>query len=110
MQVEKKNLDLLTAKEDLENAQKETEKVKERIKALKRQAALPSSEREEELQKEIARRDMIVKCTTCRQDVRSVILTKCSHSTYNCLSKEGFRRLTMPCSFLQALCGCTDSK
>lgn len=68
------------AAEKLEKAQREAERVREQIKHLNR-PAVPASETEEQLQEEIKRREQLLKCSTCHLAYRSVVLSKCSHST-----------------------------
>ncbi|KAI0001315.1 BRE1-domain-containing protein [Russula compacta] len=41
---------------------------------------IPSSQKEAQLQKEVDKCMSILKCSTCRQDMRSTILTKCLHT------------------------------
>ncbi|KAI0256288.1 BRE1 E3 ubiquitin ligase-domain-containing protein [Lactifluus subvellereus] len=45
-----------------------------------RKAALPSSQKEAQLQKEVDKCMSILKCSTCKQNMRSVVLTKCLHT------------------------------
>ena len=75
-----KELESSQAAEKLEKAQREVERAKEQIKYLSRPAA-PASETEEQLQEEIKRREQLLKCSTCHLAYRSVVLSKCSHST-----------------------------
>jgi len=42
--------------------------------------AIPSSQKEAQLQKEVDKCMSILKCSTCRQNMRSTVLTKCLHT------------------------------
>jgi E3 ubiquitin-protein ligase BRE1 len=42
--------------------------------------AIPSSQKEAQLQKEVDKCMSILKCSTCKQNMRSTVLTKCLHT------------------------------
>ena len=76
---ERKGLTILETSEKLEKVEKQAEKLRERIKASSR-PELPKTEKEEQWQEEIERREILLKCSTCKIAYRSVVLTKCMHS------------------------------
>ncbi|KIJ67989.1 hypothetical protein HYDPIDRAFT_83645 [Hydnomerulius pinastri MD-312] len=67
---------LKTAEEEVERIKKEAEKRMKKMSA----ATAPTSAREETLSQEIEGLWKIVKCTTCKQGMREVVLTKCMHT------------------------------
>ncbi|KAF8441651.1 hypothetical protein L210DRAFT_3664886 [Boletus edulis BED1] len=67
---------LKATEEELSRTKKEAEK---KIKKLS-SAAVPASTREEALAQENEGLWKIVKCTTCKQGMREVVLTKCMHT------------------------------
>ncbi|KAI9572298.1 hypothetical protein HD554DRAFT_2015366 [Boletus coccyginus] len=67
---------LRAAEEEISRTRREAEK---KIKKLS-SAAVPASTREEALKQENEGLWKIVKCTTCKQNMREVVLTKCMHT------------------------------
>ncbi|KAF9233339.1 hypothetical protein BU15DRAFT_54032 [Melanogaster broomeanus] len=67
---------LNAAEEEVSRTKKEVEKKLKKMSA----AAAPTSAREEALSQEIDGLWKIVKCTTCKQGMREVVLTKCMHT------------------------------
>ncbi|KAH0827390.1 hypothetical protein J3R83DRAFT_4044 [Lanmaoa asiatica] len=67
--------------EEISRIRKEAEK---KIKKMS-SAIVPASAREEALTQENEGLWKIVKCTTCKQGMREVVLTKCMHSTFTFL-------------------------
>ena len=65
------------AEEQSKVAHKEAERVKETLKSLPE----TSSQKEDQLKAEVQSYSSILRCSTCRQNMRSVYLAKCSHST-----------------------------
>ncbi|KAF9218332.1 BRE1-domain-containing protein [Gyrodon lividus] len=67
---------LKSAEEEVSRTKKEAEKKFKKMSA----ATAPASAREEALSQEIDGLWKIVKCTTCKQGMREVVLTKCMHT------------------------------
>ncbi|KAL4074257.1 BRE1 E3 ubiquitin ligase-domain-containing protein [Scleroderma citrinum] len=64
------------AEEEVAKLKRDAEKKNKKISA----AAMPASAREEELSQEIEGLWKIMKCSTCKQGMREVVLTKCMHT------------------------------
>ncbi|KAH7911989.1 BRE1 E3 ubiquitin ligase-domain-containing protein [Hygrophoropsis aurantiaca] len=75
--LKKKETETQRLDEELHHLRKELER---QTSQLKRANSAPSSQKEAELQKEISRLWEVVKCTACKQGMRSVVLTKCMHT------------------------------
>ncbi|KAH7929827.1 BRE1-domain-containing protein [Leucogyrophana mollusca] len=75
--LKKKEAEAQKLDEELQRVKKEAER---QTAQLKKANSAPSSQKEAELQNEINRLWGVVKCTACKQDMRSVVLTKCMHT------------------------------
>ncbi|KAI5123044.1 hypothetical protein M0805_000480 [Coniferiporia weirii] len=73
------NVATLRLRDETRRAKKEAEKANERSRTLS-VPALPSSERESRLQKEVDKCMRILKCSTCQNAMRDTVITKCMHS------------------------------
>ena len=69
----------------------------------------PTSVKEAQLQGEVDKCMSLLKCSICRLNLRTTVLTKCMHSRFP-LSYNAHQWLsdTLFLSVLQAVCGCSD--
>ncbi|KIM91914.1 hypothetical protein PILCRDRAFT_809908 [Piloderma croceum F 1598] len=75
--VEEKNTQLRRAEENLVRLRKESERQADKYKLL---STGTSSQKEAELQKEVDKLMIVLKCSTCKMAMRSCVITKCMHS------------------------------
>jgi len=75
--VEARNADLRCAEENLVRLRKEAERQVSKYKVL---STGTSSQKEGELQKEVDKLMVVLKCSTCKMAMRSCVITKCMHS------------------------------
>ena len=69
----------------------------------------PTSVKEAQLQGEVDKCMSLLKCSTCRLNLRTTVLTKCMHSGFS-LSRKAHRWTSeiSSTSVLQAVCGCSN--
>jgi len=75
-----KRAELMAAEEDVARLKKEAERYVAKMKALAQNASASSTTREAQLQNEVDKCMSILKCSTCKQNMRNTVITKCMHS------------------------------
>ncbi|GJE95491.1 BRE1-domain-containing protein [Phanerochaete sordida] len=87
--VHKKRQELIKHEELLLKKTKEAEKHTAKLKASSANPASAANVRESELQEEVEKCMSILKCSTCRQNMRNTVITKCMHSfCRNCVNER----------------------
>ncbi|EKM54415.1 uncharacterized protein PHACADRAFT_258246 [Phanerochaete carnosa HHB-10118-sp] len=87
--VGRKRQELIKQEEVLLKKKKEAEKHTAKVKASANNHASSTSVRESELQGEVEKCMTILKCSTCRMNMRNTVITKCMHSfCRNCVNER----------------------
>ncbi|KAH9839472.1 BRE1-domain-containing protein [Rhodofomes roseus] len=79
-QASRERAQLQLAEEAALKAKKEAERQAVKLKAASQDQSASSSTREVQLQREVDQCMSILKCSTCRQNMRNTVITKCMHS------------------------------
>lgn len=87
--VNRKRQELMRQEEALLKKRKEAEKHAAKVKASSNNQTSNSTAREAELQQEVEKCMDVLKCSTCRQNMRNTVITKCMHSfCRNCVNER----------------------
>lgn len=78
--VEDRAAALRKMEEDVARSKAETERLQAKLKAQVSYQSASSGTREAQLQSEIDKCMSILKCSTCKQNMRNTVITKCMHS------------------------------
>ncbi|OCH92316.1 BRE1-domain-containing protein [Obba rivulosa] len=78
--LERRRNELRKAEENLVRSRKEAERQSAKLKASSNMLNSTASSREAQLQQEVDKCMSILKCSTCRINMRNTVITKCMHS------------------------------